>query len=440
LGTSQSESAFRRALEVLVGGVNSPVRAFAAVGGTPRFIASGAGSRITDVDGNEYVDYVCGYGPGILGHAHPAVVEAVAKAAGRGFCFGAPTEAETELAERIVAAFESVEKVRFVSSGTEAVMSAIRLARGVTGRDKVVKFIGGYHGHADAMLAAAGSGATTLGVPSSPGVPAAVAADTALLGYNDLAGVREAFRGIGDDVAAVVVEPVAGNMGVVGPAEGFLAGLRELCDAHGALLVFDEVITGFRLAPGGAQELFGVRADLTTLGKIIGGGLPVGAFGGPAEIMDELAPAGGVYQAGTLSGNPIAMAAGLATLKAMDAEGFHGRLEERSSALAEGLRQSAGDAGLAERTCCQRVGSMMTCFFAPGPVSDYAAATASDTAAHAAFFHAMLAGGVNLAPSQFEAMFVSAAHGADDVAGTVSAARAAFVEAAKIMDSRPAGR
>ena len=280
--------------KVLVGGVNSPVRAFSAVGGTPRFIVSAEGSRITDADGNEYVDYVCGYGPGILGHAHPAVVEAVSSAAGRGLCYGAPSEAETELAEMIVGAFGSIGKLRFVSSGTESVMSALRLARGVTGRSKIVKCIGCYHGHADALLVAAGSGATTLGVPSSPGVPAGATADTLLVAYNDLPAAEEAFARCGDDITAVLVEPVAGNMGVVPPAEGYLDGLRRLCDARGALLIFDEVMTGFRLAPGGAQQLYGVRADLTTLGKVIGGGLPVGAFGGPAEAMAQLAPEGPV--------------------------------------------------------------------------------------------------------------------------------------------------
>ena len=436
--TGKSEAAFDRARRVLVGGVNSPVRAFAAVGGTPRFIARAAGAVVTDLDGADYVDYVCGYGPAILGHAHPAVVEAVATAAERGLCYGAPTEAETELAERIAAAVPSIEKVRFVSSGTEAVMSTIRLARGATGRAKIVKFIGCYHGHADALLVQAGSGATTLGVPSSPGVPAGATADTVVLAYNDLPAAAEAFAAGGDEIAAVLVEPVAGNMGVVPPAAGFLEGLRRLCDDGGALLIFDEVMTGFRLAYGGAQERFGVRADLTALGKVIGGGMPVGAFGASAAIMKHLAPEGPVYQAGTLSGNPLAMAAGLATLRQLDRDGFYDDLERTAADLAAGLHAAAGAAGLAGRVCLQRAGSMLCCFFRPGPVTDHAAATASDTAAYAAFFHAMLAGGVNLAPSQYEAMFVSAAHGSEEIARTLSAAGSAFVEAAKLMDaSRP---
>jgi len=327
--SEKSERAWERARRTLVGGVNSPVRSYSAVGGAPRFIAAATGSKVVDVDGNEYVDYVCGYGPAILGHAHPKVVEAVAAAAGRGTCYGAPTEAETHLAERIVGAFPSIGKLRFVSSGTEAVMSAVRLARGATGRDKIVKCIGCYHGHSDALLVAAGSGATTLAVPSSPGVPKGAAADTILVPYNDLDAVRGAFERQADRIAAVLVEPVAGNMGVIPPAEGYLAGLRALCDRHGALLILDEVITGFRLAPGGAQQLYGVRADLTVLGKIIGGGLPVGAFGGRDEIMSELSPEGPVYQAGTLSGNPLAMAAGLATLEALDQAGGRGRRRRR---------------------------------------------------------------------------------------------------------------
>ncbi len=436
--SAKSEAAFARARQVLVGGVNSPVRAFAAVGGAPRFIASARGARLTDLDGNEYVDYVCGYGPGILGHAHPAVVEAVVKAAEKGLCHGAPTEAETELAERVTAAVESVEKVRFVSSGTEAVMSAVRLARGATGRTKIVKFAGCYHGHADPLLVAAGSGATTLGVPSSPGVPPGATSDTLLLGYNDLAGVEQAFADHGRSIAAVLVEPVAGNMGVVPPAEGFLEGLRQMCSRHGSLLVFDEVMTGFRLAPGGAQQRCGVRADLTALGKVIGGGMPVGAFGGPGEIMKHLAPEGPVYQAGTLSGNPLAMAAGLATLRQLERPGFYDELERRSGELEAGLRQAAGSAGLTGRVCFNRVGSMLCGFFTPGAVTDYASATASNTRAYAAFFHAMLAAGVNLAPSQYEAMFVSAAHGQAEIAATLSAARQAFAAAANVME-HPAG-
>ena len=433
--TPRSSSAFERARKVLVGGVNSPVRAFSAVGGGPRFIASAAGSRLTDVDGRKYIDYVCGYGPGILGHAHPKVVDAVALAAERGTCYGAPTEAETELAEMIASAVDSIEKIRFVSSGTEAVMSAIRLARGATGRIKIIKFAGCYHGHCDALLVAAGSGATTLGVPSSPGVPAGATADTILLRYNDLPAVEAAFAEHGSDLAAVLVEPVAGNMGVVPPAQGFLSGLRRLCDAHGVVLIFDEVMTGFRLAPGGAQQLFGVRADLTTLGKIIGGGLPVGAFGGPKDLMSQLAPEGPVYQAGTLSGNPLAMAAGIATLREVLAEGFHEKLERKSSALAEGLSRAAAEAGLKGRTCLNRVGSMLCAFFTPPPVTDYASATNSETNAYAAYFHAMLDAGVHLAPSQYEAMFVSLAHTDEDIARTIEAAGEAFAAAARLMDA-----
>jgi len=438
--TDQSEAAFRLAQKVLVGGVNSPVRAFSAVGGVPRFIASASGSKITDVDGNEYIDYVCGYGPGILGHAHPKVVEAVVAAAKCGFCYGAPTRAETELAEIIVAAFPSIEKLRFVSSGTEAVMSAVRLARGATGRSKILKFTGCYHGHADALLVAAGSGATTLGVPSSPGVPRGATGDTILVPYNDRDALESAFDHHGESMAAAIVEPVAGNMGVIPPAEGFLARLRRLCDRYGALLIFDEVITGFRIAYGGAQELYGVRADITTLGKIIGGGLPVGAFGGRRELMAHLAPEGPVYQAGTLSGNPLAMAAGAATLRILRDSEVHGQLEVQSATLAIGLIEAARSAGLAGKVCFNRVGSMLCCFFSPGPVKDYDSARASNTGAYAAFFGAMLAGGVNLAPSQFESMFVSAAHTGTDLERTAEAARAAFADAAKLMDQRSTSR
>ena len=437
---AKSEAAFAQAGEVLVGGVNSPVRAFKAVGGVPRFIVSARGSKITDIDGNEYVDYVCGYGPGILGHAHPKVVQAVTAAARRGFCYGAPTEAETELAEMVVDAFPSIQKVRFVSSGTEAVMSAIRLARGATGRNGIVKCVGCYHGHADALLVAAGSGATTLGVPSSPGVPEGAADDTLLVPYNDLAAAGEVFDRHGSQIAAMLVEPVAGNMGVVPPAEGYLPGLRSLCDAAGTLLIFDEVMTGFRIAHAGAQELYGVRADLTTLGKVIGGGMPVGAFGGGPELMANLSPEGPVYQAGTLSGNPLAMAAGIATLKILRDGRIYAHLEARSATLATGLVQAASDAGLKDKVCFNRIGSMLCCFFARPPVTDYASAVASNTKAYAAFFHAMLDAGVNLAPSQFEAMFVSMAHTDADIARTAEAASPAFAAAAKLMDERPQSR
>ena len=431
--TAKSQAAFLRGSKVLVGGVNSPVRAFAAVGGLPPVIERAKGSRITDIDGNEYVDYVGSYGPAILGHAPEAVVTAICKAVHRGASYGAPTELETRLAEAVAAAVGSIEKVRFVSSGTEAAMSAIRLARGATGRNKIVKFVGCYHGHADALLVSAGSGALTLGVPSSPGVPPGATADTVLASYNDLAGAAEAFEPNKGQIAAVLVEPVAGNMGVVPPAEGFLAGLRELCTAEGALLIFDEVMTGFRVAPGGAQELYGVVPDLTVLGKIIGGGLPVGAFGGKAELMSNLAPEGPVYQAGTLSGNPAAMAAGLTTLAELREEGFYERLEAKSAALAAGLAGAAESVGVGDRVFFTRVGSMLCCFFTPGPVGDFATATAGNTEAYKAYFHAMLEAGVYLAPSQYEAMFVSIAHSDEDIAKTCRAAKAGFEAAGKVL-------
>jgi len=431
--SDKSQAAFDRARRVLVGGVNSPVRAFAAVGGAPPFAASAKGAYITDIDGNRYVDYVGSYGPAILGHAPEPVTRAITEATRRGTSYGAPTEAETALAEAVIDAFPSIEKVRFVNSGTEAVMTAIRLARGVTGRAKIVKFVGCYHGHADPLLVSAGSGATTLGVPSSPGVPAGATADTLPARYNDLDGVGKLLAAHAGQVAAVLVEPVAGNMGVVPPAEGFLQGLRALCKEAGALLIFDEVMTGFRVAPGGAQGLYRVKPDLTTLGKIIGGGMPVGAVGGPAEIMSHLAPEGPVYQAGTLSGNPVAMSAGLAAVAELRAPGFYEHLERTSAALAEGLRNAAEAAGLCQKVCFNRVGSMLCCFFTPGPVIDYAGATATDLKAFAAWFSAMLAEGVYLAPSQFEAMFVSAAHTDKEIDLTVSAARKAFQAAAEVM-------
>ncbi len=432
-GTKKSQAAFRRGGKVLVGGVNSPVRAFSAVGGTPPVIERAKGSKLTDIDGNEYIDYVGSYGPAILGHAPEPVVTAICKAIHRGTSYGAPTEVETHLAEAIVAAVESIEKLRFVSSGTEAAMSAVRLARGATGREKIVKLIGCYHGHADALLVSAGSGATTLGVPSSAGVPASATADTLLVAYNDAGAMRAAFAEHGEEIAAVLVEPVAGNMGVVPPAEGYLSSLRDVCDAHGALLIFDEVMTGFRVAFGGAQALYGVRPDLTVLGKIVGGGMPVGAFGGPADVMKHLAPEGPVYQAGTLSGNPAAMAAGLATLQELRAEGFYEELERKSALLEAGLRKAAAGADLGGRVCLNRVGSMLGCFFTPGEVTDYASATASNAKAYAAYFHAMLAAGVYLAPSQFEAMFASAAHSEEDIGRTCEAAGLAFAKAAKLL-------
>ncbi|MCE5278967.1 MAG: glutamate-1-semialdehyde 2,1-aminomutase [Planctomycetaceae bacterium] len=433
----KSKAAFARACKVLVGGVDSPVRAFAAVGGTPPVIARARGARITDIDGNTYIDYVGSYGPAILGHAAEQVTAAVAKAIQNGASFGAPTESETLLAEAVIAAFPSIRKVRFVSSGTEAVMSAVRLARGATRRDKIVKIIGCYHGHSDALLVSAGSGALTLGMPSSPGVPRGATADTLLAHYNDLDAVKAMLASQGETIAAVLVEPVAGNMGVVPPAPGYLQGLRDACDSCGTLLIFDEVMTGFRVAYGGAQKLYGVRPDITTLGKIIGGGLPVGAFGASEAIMANLAPEGPVYQAGTLSGNPVAMAAGLATLSALRAEGFYEKLDIASSHLAAGLSRAAAGAGWKDQCCLNRVASMMTPFFAAPPVSDYRQATAADTRAFAAFFHAMLDEGVYIAPSQYEAMFVSAAHTDADIAATIAAAEKAFAAAAVARASRP---
>ena len=430
---AKSEAAFAAAKKVLVGGVNSPVRAFAAVGGNPPFIASASGSQITDIDSNTYVDYVASYGPAILGHAHPKVTEAIIAASKRGTSFGAPTEPERLLAEAVIAAVESVEMVRFVSSGTEAVMSAVRVARGVTGRSRIVKCIGCYHGHADPLLVAAGSGALTLGVPSSPGVPAGATADTLLVDYNDLTSAREAFTACDGQIAAVLVEPVAGNMGVVCPADGYLQGLRDLCDEFGALLIFDEVMTGFRVAYGGAQSLYGIRPDMTTMGKIIGGGMPVGAVGASVEIMSHLSPVGPVYQAGTLSGNPAAMAAGLATLELIRADGFYEELEQKSSSLAAGLAQAA-EAALPGQVSFNRVGSMMSAFFTPDAVTDFPSATASNLKAFTAYFNHMLDAGVYLAPSQFEAMFVSSAHSDADLAKTVDAAAGAFAAAAQEMN------
>ena len=435
--TEKSHTLYARACKSLVGGVNSPVRAYGSVELDPLFIARAEGVRVIDVDGTEYLDYVGSYGPMILGHAHEQVVTAVSKAVRNGTSYGASTELEIRLAERVVRAVPSVEKVRFVSSGTEAVMTAVRLARGATGHSKIVKFVGCYHGHSDALLVQAGSGAATLGVPSSPGVPPGATADTILLPYNDLAAVEEALAEHGAGIAAVLVEPVAGNMGVVPPADGFLPGLRTLCDGCGALLIFDEVMTGFRVGPAGAQGLYDITPDLTTLGKVIGGGMPVGAVAGPAALMDHLAPVGKVYQAGTLSGNPVAMAAGLATLDAIAAEdGFYDTLNDRSASLARQLDKAAEAAGLGEVICIQRVGSMVCVFFTPGPVVDYATAAEADRDAFAAFFSAMQRVGIFLPPSQFEAWFVSAAHSADDIKATAEAAGRAFQAAANVMKSR----
>ncbi|RDV83014.1 glutamate-1-semialdehyde 2,1-aminomutase [Ammonifex thiophilus] len=415
---------FTEAQKYLPGGVNSPVRAFKAVGGIPPFIVGGEGARVYDADGNSYLDYVCSWGPLILGHAHPAVVEAVASQAKRGMSFGAPCPLEVELARRLVEALPGVEMVRLVNSGTEATMSAIRLARAYTRRFKILKFEGCYHGHADSFLIKAGSGALTLGVPTSPGVPPGTAADTLVARFNDLEGVREIFKERGEEIAAVILEPVAGNMGVVPPRPGFLEGLRELCRSYGALLIFDEVITGFRVAYGGAQTLYGVTPDLTCLGKIIGGGLPVGAFGGRREIMEMVAPVGPVYQAGTLSGNPLAMAAGVATLEVLRQEETYPYLEKLGKMLEDGLRRALEEAGVPGRI--NRVGSMLTLFFTSEEVGDYASAVKSDTSLFANFFHAMLEEGVYLPPSQFEAWFISLAHREEDVAFTVEATRRAL--------------
>jgi glutamate-1-semialdehyde 2,1-aminomutase len=424
---SESRRLLESAARMIPGGVNSPVRAFRAVGGDPLFIARGEGARVWDVDGRAYIDFVGSWGPLILGHAAPAVVEAVTEAARRGTSYGAPTALEVEMAEAVTAAYPSMEMVRRVSAGTEAAMSAIRVARGATGRDLLVKFDGCYHGHADSLLVKAGSGGATFGVPDSKGVPSALAELTLTLAFNDLDGVRDLFARRGDRIAAVIVEPVAGNMGVVPPAPGFLPGLRAVTHEHGALLIFDEVITGFRVAYGGAQELYGVRPDLTCLGKIIGGGLPVGAYGGSRRVMAEVSPLGGVYQAGTLSGNPLAVSAGLAALRALADRRAYARLETLGARVEQGLRDGARKAGVP--LTVNRVGSMLTAFFCAGPVGDYASARAADTARYARFFQAMLARGVYLAPSQFEAAFVSLAHSEADLETAAHAAAEAFAAA-----------
>ncbi|PZN10295.1 MAG: glutamate-1-semialdehyde-2,1-aminomutase [Bacillota bacterium] len=416
---ARSRELWTAARQLLPGGVSSPVRAFKAVGGTPRFIDRAKGPYVTDVDGIRYVDYVAAWGPAILGHAHPAVVEAIQEQAGLGTAYGTPTEVELALAERIVAAFPSIERVRFVNSGTEATMSALRLARAFTRRDKIVKFAGCYHGHADSLLVEAGSGVLTLGLPGSPGVTAGAAADTWVLPYNDEAAVEELFARHGEEIAAVIVEPIAGNMGVVPASRDFLQALRRLTREAGALLIFDEVITGFRVAYGGAQTLLGIEPDLTCLGKIIGGGLPVGAYGGRAEIMELLAPAGPVYQAGTLSGNPLAMRAGLATLEVLAQPGVYERLERQAARLAEGLEAEAKAQGIPY--CVQRVGSMWTGFFHPGPLRNLDDVKASDIDFYARYFHGMLREGVYLPPSAFEAAFVSLAHTDHEIAFTVEA-------------------
>jgi glutamate-1-semialdehyde 2,1-aminomutase len=425
---TRSEELFERGRAVIPGGVSSPVRAFKAVGGTPLFVSRAEGARFWDADGRAFVDYVGSWGPMILGHAHPAVLEAVREAAARGTSYGAPCEAEVALAERVVRLVPSVEKVRFVSSGTEATMSALRVARGFTGRRKILKFDGCYHGHADALLVSAGSGVATLGIPGSPGVPEGTVADTLVAPFNDVAAVEAAVAAHGKDLAAVIVEPVCGNMGTVAPKPGYLEALREITRRSGAVLIFDEVMTGFRLARGGAQQLYGVRPDMTCLGKILGGGLPAAAYGGRRDIMATVAPEGPVYQAGTLSGNPLAMAAGEALLRLLERPGTYEELEATSARLEAGLRRAAKDAGAT--VTVNRVGSMITVFFCAGPVTDYASAKASDTGRFARFFHAMLERGVYLPPAQFEAAFVSLAHGEAEIDTTVAAAREAFRAAA----------
>ena len=425
---SRSQRLFEEAQRWLVGGVNSPVRAFKAVGGTPLFISRGQGSRIYTAEGHELVDYVGSWGPLILGHAHPQVVAALKAAVEEGTSYGAPTEREIELARLIHQAMPAIEKVRFVNSGTEATMSALRLARAYTGRPKIVKFAGGYHGHADLLLVQAGSGVTTLGLPGSAGVPPSVVQDTLVAPYNDLEAVNTLFETFPDQIAAVIVEPVAGNMGVVPPVPGFLEGLRRLTQEHGALLIFDEVITGFRVAYGGAQGLYGIQPDLTCLGKVIGGGLPVGAYGGRREVMDQLAPLGPVYQAGTLSGNPLAMAAGIATLQVLAQPGTYEQLEERAGRLAQGLEEAARQAGVPLQI--NRVGSMLTPFFTDRPVRDYASAKAADAERYARFFWGLVNRGIYPPPSAFESWFVSLAHTAVDVTYTLEAVRQALQEVA----------
>jgi glutamate-1-semialdehyde 2,1-aminomutase len=416
---------FSEAKRVIPGGVNSPVRSFSGVGGTPVFIDSARGAYLYDSEGKAYIDYVGSWGPMVLGHAHPDVIAAVKRAAEKGLSFGAPTEIETRMAEKVIELVPSVELVRMVSSGTEATMSAIRLARGYTGRDKIVKFEGCYHGHSDSLLVKAGSGALTFGVPSSPGVPAAVAANTITLTYNDSEGVAELFTKAGEQIACVIVEPVAGNMNCIPPAPGFLETLRKVCDEYGSVLIFDEVMTGFRVGLHGAQGVYGIQPDLTTLGKVIGGGMPVGAFGGRRKIMECLAPAGPVYQAGTLSGNPVAMAAGLATLELIAKPGFFDELGRKTEKLMAGLQALADRAGIAFTT--NRVGGMFGLFFtAKGEVASFADVTRCDQDRFKRFFHAMLAEGVYLAPSAFEAGFVSAAHGEREISVTLEKAELCF--------------
>ena len=426
--TARSETLFAKAKTLMPGGVSSPVRSFASVGGTPFFVKKAKGAVIVDADGNRYVDWVMSYGPHLFGHGHPAVVSAVRRVLPRGTSYGAPTKAEVDLAERVTKAFPSMQKVRFVSSGTEAAMSAIRLARAATGRDVVLKFSGCYHGHADSFLVQAGSGLATLGIPGSPGVPATLAGLTVTARYNDLDSVKALFAAHPGRIAVVAVEPVAANMGVVAPEPGFLEGLRDVARKEGALLLFDEVITGFRVARGGAQELYGIAPDLTCLGKILGGGLPVGAYGGRGDLMARVAPDGPVYQAGTLSGNPLAMAAGQAMLDSLR-PAVYAALERTAAHLERGMRRAAEELGVADRVSLNRVGSILTPFFAKGPVRNFDDAKASDLGAFKVWYHAMLRQGVFVAPAQFEAMFVSTAHGPRDVETTVKAHKTALGEA-----------
>ncbi|QDF98838.1 glutamate-1-semialdehyde-2,1-aminomutase [Azoarcus sp. DD4] len=424
---SRNEALFQRAQRTIPGGVNSPVRAFRSVGGTPRFIDRAEGARVWDADGKEYLDYVGSWGPAIAGHAHPAIVEAVREAALRGLSFGAPTEGEVEMAELLCELLPSMEMVRLVSSGTEATMSAIRLARGFTGRDAIVKFEGCYHGHADSLLVKAGSGLLTFGNPSSGGVPADFAKHTIVLDYNDLEQVEAVFKARGNEIAAIIVEPVAGNMNLVKPRPGFLEGLRRLCTEHGAVLIFDEVMTGFRVGPQGVQGLYGITPDLTTLGKVIGGGMPVGAFGGRRDIMECIAPLGSVYQAGTLSGSPVAVAAGLASLRLTREPGFYEALAARTSKLVAGLVDAARDAGVA--FSADAIGGMFGVYFSAAVPGSFAEVMASDREAFNRFFHAMLEVGHYFAPSAFEAGFVSAAHTDADIDATVAAARSCLQRA-----------
>jgi glutamate-1-semialdehyde 2,1-aminomutase len=420
----QSSALFERAKQLIPGGVNSPVRAFRGVGGTPLFIKSAKGATITDADGREYIDYVGSWGPMILGHARPEVIDAIQNAATRGTSYGAPTELEIELAAEVIEAFPSIEMLRLTSSGTEATMSALRVARGFTGRPKIVKFEGCYHGHGDSLLVRAGSGVATLGLPDSPGVLPEVAQNTITVAFNDAEALENVFAEAGAQIAAVIIEPVVGNMGCVPPQEGYLQAVRSITERYGAVLIFDEVMTGFRIARGGAQQRYGVKADLTTLGKIIGGGLPVGAFGGRREIMEVVAPVGPVYQAGTLSGNPLAVTAGLTTLRLLKDPAIYEQLEKAAARLVAGMTEAAREAGVS--TLSNRVGSMFTSFFTSQQVNNWSDANRCDREAYARFFHAMLDEGVYLAPSQFEAAFISAAHSDEIIERTIAAARKAF--------------